>query len=303
MALLAVLRVAPPAGRTPAAAAQQQNENVVVVDASAPSHRFPHFWEEMFGSGRAILSLRESYQRDLREVKQITDFEYVRFHAIFHDEVGIYDENAEGQPVYNFSYADQIYDGLLANGARPFVELSFMPKKLAAREVFQAFWYRPIVSPPKDWVRWDNMIAGFAKHLVERYGMDEVSQWYFEVWNEPNLDFWAGEPRHASSWELYDHTARALKGVSPRLRVGGPATAQAAWADAFIEHCHDNGVRSTLSRRTSTATTGRRMFSESMKAFPGIGWFAARSIRSTDKSKPRLCPSCPSSGASSMPAT
>jgi xylan 1,4-beta-xylosidase len=240
--LLGVLAAASPAGRARVTGARPAEENVILVNGRAPAHPFPHFWEEMFGSGRAVLTLRESYRRDLREVKQITDFQYVRFHAIFHDEVGIYDENAEGQAVYNFSYADQIYDGLLANGVRPFVELSFMPKKLAAREVFQAFWYRPVVSPPKDWARWDDLIAEFARHLIERYGIEEVSRWYFEVWNEPNLDFWAGEPRQSSYWELYDHTARALKGVSTRLRVGGPATAQAAWADVFIQHCHDNGV-------------------------------------------------------------
>jgi len=85
----------------------------------------------MFGSGRAALSLRESYRRDLRETREITDIRYVRFHAIFHDELGVYDEDAQGHPIYNFSYVDQIYDGLIANGVKPFVELSFMPYKLA----------------------------------------------------------------------------------------------------------------------------------------------------------------------------
>jgi xylan 1,4-beta-xylosidase len=210
---------------------------VIEADASAPSHPFPHFWEQMFGSGRAILSLRNSYRQDLRAVKQITDFEYVRFHAIFHDEVGLYDEDAQGHPIYNFSYVDQIYDGLLANGMKPFVELSFMPNKLAASPVYQAFWYKPNVSPPKDWGKWDDLITTFVRHLVERYGIDEVSQWYFEVWNEPNLDFWAGKPSQSTYWELYDHTALAVKKVDQRLRIGGPATAQAAWVDAFIEHC------------------------------------------------------------------
>src|SRR6266853_6412313 len=111
-----------------------QESGVILIDASGPTHPFPHFWERMFGSGRAILSLRESYRHDLREVKRITGFEYIRFHAIFHDEVGVYDEDAQGSPVYNYSYLDQIYDGLLAAGVRPFVELSFMPKKLAAKE-------------------------------------------------------------------------------------------------------------------------------------------------------------------------
>jgi xylan 1,4-beta-xylosidase len=72
--------------------------------------------------------------------------------------------------------------------------------------------------------------------------MDEVASWYFEVWNEPNIDFWAGEPKQATYWQLYDHSARAIKAVSPRLRIGGPATAQAAWADAFLKHCADENV-------------------------------------------------------------
>jgi xylan 1,4-beta-xylosidase len=241
--LLVVLFCTSIALRLPAQAGNSSKDSqVVVVDASAAAHPFPHFWEKMFGSGRAILTLRDDYRRDLREVKGITGFEYVRFHAIFHDEVGLYDEDAQGSPLYNFSYVDQIYDGLLANGVRPFVEISFMPKKLAARDALHAFWYKQNVSPPKDYAKWDALITRFAQHLVERYGAGEVSQWYFEVWNEPNIDFWAGDPKQATYWELYDHTARALKAVNSRLRVGGPATAQAAWADAFIKHCADQKV-------------------------------------------------------------
>jgi xylan 1,4-beta-xylosidase len=214
----------------------------IVVDTTAPAHPFPHYWEQMFGSGRAILTLRESYRRDLREVKQVTDFKYVRFHAIFHDEVGIYDEDAGGSPVYNFSYVDQIYDGLLREGVRPFVELSFMPRKLAAKQDVHAFWYAPIVSPPKSYERWGDLISHFAQHLIDRYGIQEVSKWYFEVWNEPNIDFWTGNPKEQTYYELYDATARALKSVSPRLRVGGPATAATAWVDRFIRHEFDNHV-------------------------------------------------------------
>ncbi len=221
------------------AAAQPE---VLVVDAAAPAHPFPHFWEHMFGSGRASLSLRESYRQDLRQVKQVTEVEYVRFHAIFLDEMGVYDEDSAGRPVYNFSYVDQVYDGLLQNRVRPFVELSFMPKKLASKDAPHAFWYKQNVAPPKDWAKWDALIYQFTKHLVERYGVDEVQKWYFEVWNEPNIDFWVGEPKQATYWELYDHSAAAVKRVSPRLRVGGPATAQAAWADAFIQHCVEKHV-------------------------------------------------------------
>jgi xylan 1,4-beta-xylosidase len=223
-------------------AQEPKSADMLTIDGKATAHPLPHFWEQMFGSGRAILSLRESYRDDLRQVKKITDFQYVRFHAIFHDEVGLYSEDAQGNPSYNFSYVDQIYDGLLANGVKPYVEISFMPNDLAARHILHPFWYKPNVSPPKDWPKWDNLITAFVSQLVDRYGIDEVSTWYFEVWNEPNLDFWAGEPKQETYWQLYDHTARALKKVNPRLRVGGPSTAQAAWVDAFIKHCVDNDV-------------------------------------------------------------
>src|SRR5467141_3230296 len=215
----------------------------VEINATAPPHAFPHFWEKMFGSGRAILSLRESYRHDLLETKRITGFEYVRFHAIFHDEVGLYDEDTAGKSVYNFSYIDQIYDGLLENNVRPFVELSFMPKKLTSDpNALHPFWYKPNVAPPKDWNKWEQLIEAFARHLVERYGEDEVANWYFEVWNEPNLDFWGGDSKEATYYDLYDHAARAIKRVSARLRIGGPATAQAAWVDRFLAHCKEKNV-------------------------------------------------------------
>jgi xylan 1,4-beta-xylosidase len=223
--------------------AECQAQHEVKIDARAQTSPFPHFWEQMFGSGRAILALRESYRNDLRAVKQVTDFRYVRFHAILHDEVGVYNEDEHGNPVYNFAYVDQIYDGLLNNGVRPVVEISFMPKKLAFNpDALHPFWYKQNVSPPKSLEKWDGLITELARHLTERYGIDEVAHWYFEVWNEPNIDFWGGVPQQKSYFELYDHTARDLKSVSPRLRVGGPATAAAAWVDDFLKHTAQNHV-------------------------------------------------------------
>jgi xylan 1,4-beta-xylosidase len=233
----------------------QSPPTIISIDARDPGTPFPHFWEQTFGSGRAILSLRESYRDDLRAVRKITNFESVRFHGILMDDVGLYDpdrriqnpglaaQSASDPSVYNFSYVDQIYDGLLANGVRPFVELSFMPRKLASDPAaLHAFWYKPNVSPPQDYAIWDAMIVAFTQHLVSRYGIDEVAHWYFEVWNEPNLDFWVGNPKQATYFELYDHTARAIKKVSARIRVGGPSTAQAAWITQFLEYCKQNGV-------------------------------------------------------------
>jgi xylan 1,4-beta-xylosidase len=225
------------------------------IDAQADTTPFPHFWEQTFGSGRAILALRKSYLDDLKTVKEATDFQSVRFHGIFNDDVGLYDPDrqtknpglaaqaANDASVYNFSYVDQIYDGLLATGVRPFVEMSFMPKKMASDpNALHAFWYKPNVSPPQDYAKWDAMIHAFAAHLVKRYGIDEVATWKFEVWNEPNLDFWGGNPKQTTYFELYDHTARAMKSVSPRLQIGGPSTAQAAWVTPFLAHVKEANV-------------------------------------------------------------
>jgi xylan 1,4-beta-xylosidase len=221
-------------GPVPAAIAQ---EETITIDATGAAKPFPHFWERMFGSGRAVLTLRESYRDDLRAAKQITNFEYVRFHAIFHDELGVYDQDKEGQPVYNFSYVDQIYDGLLAAGVKPFVELSFMPRKLAANPAPHPFWYKPFPSPPNDPQKWAALISAFVSHLIDRYGKNEVETWYFEVWNEPNIDFWDGVPKQQTYFDFYDVTVPAVKQVDARLRVGGPATAQSAWISPFIAHC------------------------------------------------------------------
>ncbi len=223
----------------------------LTIDAHAQATAFPHFWEKTFGSGRAILALRSDYRADLHTVKQATDFQSVRFHGILDDEVGVYDparqtknpgltaQAANDASIYNFFYLDEIYDGLLAEHVRPYVELSFMPSKMALDpNLVHVFTGHPSTSPPKDYVTWDAMMKALATHLITRYGIDEVASWKFEVWNEPNLDFWGGEPKQETYFKLYDHTARDLKSVSPRLQVGGPATAQAAWVTPFLTHVH-----------------------------------------------------------------
>jgi xylan 1,4-beta-xylosidase len=227
----------------------------LTIDAHAPTTPFPHFWEKTFGSGRAVLALRDDYRKDMVTVHSATDFSGVRFHGIFNDDVGLYDpdrqtknpglaaEKVISDTVYNFSYIDQIYDGLLARGVRPFVELSFMPKKMSSNaDALHPFWYHPNVARPKDYADWDAMIGAFAKHLIERYGLEEVTTWYFEVWNEPNLDFWGGRPNQPTYFELYDHTVRALKAVNPKLIVGGPSTAQAGWVPEFLAHTKQGNV-------------------------------------------------------------
>jgi len=155
---------------------------------------------------------------------------------------------------------DQIYDGLLENKVRPFVELSFQcPETDLGRERATPVLVQAERAPPKDWGKWEQFIEAFARHLVQRYGEQEVARWYFEVWNEPNIDFWAGNPKEATYYELYDHAARAIKRVSARLRVGGPSTAQAAWAESFSGSLQTKNVPVRFCPRTFYETTARRL--------------------------------------------
>jgi xylan 1,4-beta-xylosidase len=213
-------------------------EESITVDAQSPATPLPHFWEHMFGSCHASTTLCEDWRKDLRALKEIADVKYVRFHGIFERQVGIFDGvDAAGKLKLNFTRTDLIYDGILEIGVRPFVEVGFMPNEMASPPILHSFWYQPNVAPPHDSDQWHELIYKFAERLVKRYGIDEVAEWYFEVWNEPNLDFWTGDPQEESYYGLYDITATALKEASPRIRVGGPATAQAAWIDRFIQHC------------------------------------------------------------------
>jgi xylan 1,4-beta-xylosidase len=222
--------------------AQTSDVQTISIDARAAATPFPHAWEQMFGSGRAILSLREDYRQDLRKVKAITGFSLMRFHDILDDDIGVYNRDRDGRTHYNFSYVDEIYDGLLANGVRPFVEIGFMPRQLSANPAPHAFWYKPYPSPPNDYAEWSALVTAFTRHLKDRYSAAEIESWYFEVWNEPNIDFWTGSPKEETYYKLYDATVHAIKAVDPKLRVGGPATAQAVWVDRFIQHCTEAHV-------------------------------------------------------------
>lgn len=165
---------------------------------------------------------------------------YIRAHAILHDEQGVYSEIA-GEARYDFTAIDRIYDLLLNQGLRPIVEVSFMPRDLASNTAETVFWYRGITSLPRDWQHWGELNQRLAAHLVERYGIEEVSQWAFEIWNEPNMEefgpyipgFWTGT--QSEYFRLYDIAARAIKSVDERLLVGGPATAAVGWIADFLD--------------------------------------------------------------------
>lgn len=201
-----------------------------------PVH-FDHFWEHTVGSGHALLALRADWQAQLWRCHQELGFQYVRFHGLLSDEMGtlICHQN---KFLYSFFNIDQIFDYLLSIGMRPFVELSFMPTALASGDQ-TVFNYHANVTPPQDYGQWRTLISKLVQHWTARYGMNEVRQWYFEVWNEPNLSaFWSGS--QADYFELYRHTVEPIKAVDPALRVGGPATAKNEWVEPFLTFCDRN---------------------------------------------------------------
>jgi xylan 1,4-beta-xylosidase len=204
---------------------------VITVKTSETKGALPHVWEECFGSDRAVVGLRQQWLSDLEFVKKTTGMKFVRFHGLFNDEMGVWPSGSK-QP--NFLYVDTVFDAMLDRGIRPLVELSFMPGALASNK-WTIFWYRGNVTPPKDPSQWGELVGQLAKHFVDRYGVQEVSAWNFEVWNEPNIAFWTGTK--ADYFELYRQSATAIKQVDKRLRVGGPATATAAWVGDLLEFC------------------------------------------------------------------
>jgi xylan 1,4-beta-xylosidase len=198
-----------------------------------------HFWEHTVGSDHAPVALRADWQAQLTRCHDELGFRYVRFHGLLSDDVGTLIRHEE-KLLYSFFNADQIFDFLLSIGMKPFVELSFTPKALASGSA-TVFNYEANVTPPRDYKEWAALIGKLVSHWVERYGAREVREWFFEVWNEPNLkEFWTGTQR--DYFKLYRHTVEALKGVDAQLRVGGPATAANEWVEEFLDFCERSGL-------------------------------------------------------------
>jgi xylan 1,4-beta-xylosidase len=226
-----------------------------IIDADfskdkGPTNRMYNF---CVGAGRANEGLRADWQRQLKDVRAECGFRYIRFHGLFCDDMGVYQEDKSGRPIYNWQYVDELFDFLQSIGMKPFVELGFMPSAMASGSQ-TIFWYRGNVTPPKDYIKWEAFIAAFAQHCTERYGRDEVKTWYFEVWNEPNLDgFWMGNPSkksyeewspgaRAEYFKLYESALRGVKSVDSSYRVGGPATAGEGWIDEMLAFCAEHKV-------------------------------------------------------------
>jgi xylan 1,4-beta-xylosidase len=220
----------------------------VKVDAAATRGQLDRVWRMVGAERLSQLHLRGEDDRIAAEFAAALRLAHVdlgatmvRAHAILHDDNGVVHRDGDGVLHFDFTAVDAIYDQLLDLGLRPVVELSFMPAALARDRDLTVFTYRAIISPPADWAEWRQLITALAAHLVDRYGIDEVATWAFEVWNEPNLVvFWPGS--QDEYLRLYDESARAIKAVDPRLRVGGPSTAAGEWIGLLAAHAARTGV-------------------------------------------------------------
>ena len=197
------------------------------------------------GTGRMGLALQREYFEQLKLVQESIGFKWIRGHGLFHEDMSIYQEykTESGEVVaeYNFTYLDLVMDGYLELGIRPFIELGFMPWAIASGDD-SVFYWRGNITPPKEYARWNDLVAATLRHLISRYGEHEVTSWPVEVWNEPNLaTFWKDTDRQ-EYFRLFRETILTVKSVDSRFRVGGPAICgvdDVAWLKDFLDFCRD----------------------------------------------------------------
>ncbi|AST58600.1 xylan 1,4-beta-xylosidase [Thermoanaerobacterium thermosaccharolyticum] len=233
----------------------------IKIPKNSDGKKFTSRWRYCVGTGRLGLALQKEYIDTLKFVKENIDFKYIRGHGLLCDDVGIYREDVVGndtRPFYNFTYIDRIFDSFLELGIRPFVEVGFMPKKLASGTQ-TVFYWEGNVTPPKDYDKWSNLAKAVVNHFISRYGIEEVLKWPFEIWNEPNLkEFWK-DADQKEYFKLYKVTAKAIKEVNENLQVGGPAICGGSdyWIEDFLNFCNEENVPvDFVSRHAYTSKQG-----------------------------------------------
>lgn len=212
---------------------------LIEIDVAKADKPVDRFFDLSVGSDYPGTLIRPDSQAQLKTAVDELGFRYLRFHAIFHDVLGTV-KVVDGKTVYDWTKIDELYDDLLAKGIKPFVELGFTPQAMATSPQTIFYWKGDTSHPVPS--AWRDLVDAFARHLESRYGAKEVRSWFFEVWNEPNLSGFFEGGDQKGYFELYDLTARTLKGVDPELRVGGPSTAGAAWIPEFLAHAKQSGT-------------------------------------------------------------
>ncbi|MBU5437842.1 helix-turn-helix domain-containing protein [Tissierella sp. MSJ-40] len=221
-------------------------KDVISVDVRNEGVNYKPYWKKLITYSRAVEGLRKGWQNQFEELQNDIGFEYIRFHSIFSDDMMVYNLSEEGHIIYNWSYVDELLDYFKKVNIKPFIELGFMPSEIKSLDE-TVFWWRANISQPRDIKLWTDLVVEFIKHCINRYGLKEVETWYFEVWNEPDLEyfFWIGGKE--AYFKFYEATAWAVKSVSNKLKVGGPsithqAISDSTWLEDFLIYCNKNDV-------------------------------------------------------------
>ncbi len=222
------------------------SKETIVADINSQGEQYKPYWKKLTTFSRASEGLRKVWQNQLKEMQKDIGFEYIRFHGIFSDDMMVYNIDEKGNVIYNWSYIDELFDFFKKVNIKPFVELGFMPFEIRNSDEVM-FWWKANVSQPRDIDLWTDLVKEFIKHCINRYGLKEVETWYFEVWNEPDLEyvFWIGGKE--SYFEFYKETALAIKSISSNLKVGGPSithqiTMDSTWLEDYLIYCSINKI-------------------------------------------------------------
>lgn len=237
-----------------------QAQVTVQVDLAKPQGPYKPIYR-WFGYDESNYTTMKYGRQLLRELHDLSpEPVYIRAHHLLTSGNGVpelkwsssnvFSLGPDGKPVYDFTITDETFDAYKEAGVKPMVELGFMPRDLASEvpgiTEYQLHYPAPTMggasnNPPKDYKMWSELVRHYVEHLVERYGRQEVSTWYFEVWNEPDILYWHGTA--GDYFRLYDYAVAGVRAALPSAKVGGPASTgpgnskAAAFLDEFLKHC------------------------------------------------------------------
>ncbi|MGN6370134.1 MAG: GH39 family glycosyl hydrolase [Phycisphaerae bacterium] len=227
----------------------------IQIDATKTRGPLTPTWR-FFGYDECNFTYMHDGQQLLSELAQLQPHPvYIRCHhlltsgnpddlALKWGATNIYTEDAQGNPHYDFTTVDKIFDTYIHLGLKPYAQLGFMPKDLSTHPEKYPTHFDPnqrishdegVAYPPKDYNKWRDLAHAWVQHCIDRYGKDEVNSWYWEVWNEPNISYWRGTPEEY--FKLYDYAVDGIRAALPTAKVGGPETAaDSRFTTKFLNH-------------------------------------------------------------------
>lgn len=198
-----------------------RSKSNISINLNQNKENINHNWKLLTTIGRARDGLNNDIQRKLKIIQREIGFKYIRFHGIFDDEMNVYSEDCNEKVVLDFLEIEKLFNFLDSINLKPFIELGFMPSKLA-KEQNQIFDRPTIISPPRDMNKWNLLIESFINYCISRYGLEEVKTWYFEVWNEPEIVNLFGFKDVSDYYNLFENTYNTIKSISKDIKVGAP---------------------------------------------------------------------------------